>query len=197
MALEQYCAACTYLGETANYDGKYYCERKGPMYACDPKCTSFCEAYSRSNNARENMYGYSHERKTPGCYITTIICNVLGYDDNNYYLRNLRNFRNKMKENPADLVLLLTYDQIGPKIANCIANDPNSKQIASLMFNHYIIPAVDAIYENKDNQARNIYIAMTDSLATHYDIDTNIIIPDKVDKETLGHARIKKPQTSH
>lgn len=198
MALEQYCAACTYLGESCNYDGKYYCELKGPMYACDPKCTNFCEAYSRSNSARENMYGYSCERKNSGgCYITTIICHVLGYDDNNYYLRKLREFRNKMKNNACDLPLLLTYDQVGPKIAEAILADRDANKVALGLLNHYIIPAVSAIEEDKDNLAKNIYIAMTDTLAKYYYIDTNIIIPEEIDKENLGHARVRKPQTNY
>ena len=50
MAYEDFCAACTYLGENADYDGKYYCDRKGKrVYACDPKCYNMIEAYSRSN----------------------------------------------------------------------------------------------------------------------------------------------------
>ena len=95
MALESYCAACTYMGESADYDGKYYCERKGERrYASDAKCYSFCEAYSRSTYSRENMYENSRQHQSGGgCYLTTAMCNILGYPDNNYYLETLRNFR--------------------------------------------------------------------------------------------------------
>jgi len=49
MAYEQYCAACTYMGEREDL-GKYYCPKKGDwLYASDPKCRNFCEADSRSN----------------------------------------------------------------------------------------------------------------------------------------------------
>ncbi len=56
MAYEEYCAACTYLSEKADYYGKYWCEKKGQdMYTNSPKCYNFCEAYRRSTYSRENM----------------------------------------------------------------------------------------------------------------------------------------------
>lgn len=45
MALEAFCASCTELSETLDC-GKYYCYMKGEdIYACDPKCRNWCEAY--------------------------------------------------------------------------------------------------------------------------------------------------------
>lgn len=196
MAYEQYCAACTYLSESADYSGRYWCSTKGEdHYACDPKCYSFCEAYGRRNSARENMYdnSASHSGNGGGCYLTTIMCNILGYDDNNYYLQTLRNFRDqKMKTNVNYLPLLYTYDIIGPKIANSLNNDPNKQEIAKAFFERYIIKSVEAIEEEKEQTAINIYVAMTDTLARFYNINTNIITPDlsKIDANSLGHGRI-------
>jgi len=94
MSYEDYCAACTYLSERSDYNGTYYCERKGEdIYASDAKCYNFCEAYSRSNSSRENMYENSASHTGSGCYLTTIMCQILGYPDNNYYLDTLRKFR--------------------------------------------------------------------------------------------------------
>lgn len=202
MALESFCAACTYLDECSNYDGKYFCERKGEyLYACDAKCYNFCEAYSRSNSSRENMYENSRSHISSGCYITTIMCKLLGMNDNNYYLQTLRNFRNRMKTNINDLPLLVLYDQIGPMIAEAIENDENGEQIAYTLFKRYIVPAVSAIEESQDNTAKDIYIAMTYALGERYNIDTQIVIPDKndIDYEALGHGkvRIRKPQTNY
>ena len=74
MAYEQYCAACTNLNEKCDYTGRYYCRYKNEdHYACDPRCYSFCEAYSRSNSERSNMYNNSKEYQYSGCYLTTII----------------------------------------------------------------------------------------------------------------------------
>lgn len=196
MALESYCASCTYMG-TTQYSGKYWCERKGETrFACDPKCYSWCEAYGRSTSARENMYQYSLQYSTgSGCYLTTAMCHVLGYPDNNYYLETLRTFRdNILKQDIKYLPLLILYDQIGPQIAYNLEQDENKDIIAKTMFTKYITPAVTAIEENKTETATNIYVAMTNVLAERYNIDTNIITINEKDINitTLGHGRIRK-----
>lgn len=195
MALEEYCAACTYLGENADSYGKYYCDRKGERhYACDPKCYNFCEAYSRSNSARENMYDNSSSHSSSGCYLTTVMCHILGYPDDNYYLQTLRTFRDTtLKQDIKYYPLLLTYDIVGPKISENLYNDEFRETIAKRLFNCYITKAIDAIEHNDTTTAVNIYVAMTHSLARRYNIATNIIIPDysTINKKLLGHGRTR------
>lgn len=199
MSYESYCAACTYLGERGDYRGKFWCERKGEdHYATDSKCYSFCEAYSRSNSSRANMYDFSRGHQGSGCYITTIACKLLGYKDDNYYLNTLRNFRdNIMKKDPKYIGHLMTYDTVGPVIAKKLEEDKNGKEIAQCMFSRYITKSVSAIEEGKNNEAINTYIAMTDALANHYNIDTNIIVPDinEVECKYLGHGNNIKLRT--
>ena len=196
MALESYCASCTYLGETADYNGIYWCGRKGENHhASDPKCYCWCEAYGRSNSARQNMYDNSRNHSSSGCYLTTAMCHILGYPDNNYYLQTLRTFRdNILKQDIKYLPLLVLYDQVGPQIAYSLEQDENKEIIAQTMFTKYITPAVSAIEENKTETATNIYVAMTNVLAERYNINTNIItINEKeIDITTLGHGRIRK-----
>ena len=193
MAYESYCAACTYMKEYGS-GGKYWCERKGQdMPANTSKCNNFCEAYSRSNYSRENMYE-SSKNSSSGCYLTTIMCKLLNYPDNNYYLNTLRKFRDDiMKTNPKYIPLLLTYDYVGPMISYGLAHDKNGKEIAEVFFSNYIIKSVTAIEEEKYNDAINIYKAMTEELANKYNINMSIIYPDtkNIDYKYLGHARIK------
>lgn len=197
MSLESYCAACTYLGERADYSGKYWCSSKGENhYASDPKCYSFCEAYSRSNSARENMYSNSASHSGGGCYITTMVCEILGYKDNNYYLQTLRNFRdNKMKPNINYIPLLMTYDVVGPKIANNLKYDYNNKDLANYFFDNYIVRSVEAIEENRDAEAIQLYTRMTNLLINFYNIDiNNIVMPNvnEIDMNSLGHGRVRR-----
>ena len=195
MALESYCAACTYLGEKADYDGKYYCDRKGERrYASDAKCYSFCEAYGRSTYSRENMYENSRSHQSSGCYLTTTMCNILGYPDNNYYLETLRRFRNTvLQTNYKYIPLLLSYDIIGPQIAYELEKDENKYEIATNLFNKFITTATTAIENNKTNDAINIYTAMTQSLAERYNINTNIemINPNELNINELGHGKLR------
>lgn len=194
MAYEGYCAACTYLKEEGDYRG-YWCSKRGEYHgANDPKCYRFCEAYGRSNSARQNMYEYS-ANSSGGCYLTTIMCNILNYQDDNYYLKTLRNFRdNVMKTNPKYIPLLITYDTIGPQIASKLETDPNKEIIATTIFNRYITSSVLAIEENKHEEAINIYKSMTYSLASYYNIDTNVVNIDasNINTSSLGHGKIRR-----
>lgn len=195
MALESYCAACTYMGEREDC-GKYWCERKGEdRYASDAKCSSFCEAYSRSNSSRQNMYNTSANASQSSCYLTTIMCQLLGYSDDNYYLNKLRFFRdNVMKKDSNYIPLLLVYDVIGPMISSKLAHDEYGHEIAQVYFDKYITKSVHAIECEKYQEAINIYTAMTDALAERYGINTTFVKPDikGIDMKYLGHARVRK-----
>ena len=140
MAYESYCAACTYLGESVDCYGKYWCPKKGEdHYASDPKCYSFCEAYGRSDSARRNMYENSASHSSSGCYITTIMCEILGFPDNHHCLEILRNFRNEKMTTTEENIKLIEkvsklYIKIGAvpesletdkvnEVIKCIEND--------------------------------------------------------------------------
>lgn len=190
MSLESYCASCTYLGETCNYDGKYYCETKGePRYASDAKCPNHCEAYGRSNSSRENMYAESESHKSSGCYITTMVCAKLGFDDNCYHLNKLRYLRDKMQNEPTDLPLLLMYDQVGPKIAKCIQDDENGDKLSYYVFKQYIDKAVAAIDDKNERLAKDLYVLMTQTLMNHYGITDTVALETNVNSSELGHGR--------
>ncbi len=196
MAYEEFCAACTYLSERANYSGKYWCERKGiDIEASAPKCYNFCEAYSRSNYARENMYQNSQGSSSSGCYLTTIMCKILNYPNDNYYLNTLRKFRdNVMLKDKKYLSFLLMYDFAGPMISYELEKDKNKEEIAKTFFNNYITKSVTAIELEKYDTAINIYKAMTEELGNRYHIDINLVTPEKVedvDITTLGHGKRK------
>jgi len=202
MALESYCAACTYMSESEDC-GKYYCSKqREDRYACDAKCRNFCEAYSRSDSSRKNMYNRSYDANSSGgCYLTTIMCQLLGYEDNNYYLNKLRYFRdNVMKVNGEYVPLLITYDVVGPMISNKLVNDKYGHEIAQVYFDNYITKSVRAIEEGKDKDAINIYMAMTESLAEKYGINMAFIEPNissEIDMNNLGHARVRKLKYSY
>lgn len=197
MALEQYCASCTYLGEKADYNGKYWCSRKGQdVLACDARCYNWCEAYRRSTSCRENMYENSRSHSSSGgCYITTALCEILELPDNNHYLETLRSFRNNyLKMNRQYWGLLIAYDIIGPTIATRLSQDENKKEVAKSMLINYINPAVMAILAKKNDEAINIYTNMTNALATEYGIDSQTVIADTnniqiEDPKTLGHGK--------
>lgn len=194
------CGECTYLCLTdSDYYGTFYCEKKSERHlATDPSCRRSCYAYKRSNSAINNAIDFSKSHSSSGCYLTTIMCKILNYPDNCYYLQMLRTFRDTvMKTNINYYPLLYTYDVIGPIIANKLEHDPNRIEIANVMFSKYIINAVTAIEESKEKEAINTYIAMTNALGEKYNIDTSIIMPNinELNINSLGHARKKIKET--
>lgn len=170
MAFESYCASCTRMNENQNY-GKYYCTMKGEWRkASDPKCNNYCEAYSRSNGGRENMYYYSSNY-----YITTAILSIIRALDNNYQIQVLGEFiENNLRKDMKYFSLLAAYEIIGPQIAEKLHKDPNKIITATTMFYQYIKPTIKAIENNETKLAIEIYKNMTLILANKYNIDTNI-----------------------
>ena len=186
MAFESYCASCTYMNENQHY-GKYYCTRKGEWRkASDPKCYSYCQAYSRSDGGRRNMYEYSSRY-----YITTAILSILNAIDNNHQIEALGEFiEGTLRTDLKYLPLLYAYEIIGPQIATELKEDKNKTQVAANMFYQYIKPTIKLIEQKETDAAVNLYKTMTLELAKRYHINTNIILPvAKEEKEPTVNVR--------
>jgi hypothetical protein len=203
MSYDNCCGCCTHLSEKCDYRRKHYCREKNEdHYPTDPKCNSFCRAYSRSRSTIDNMCedARKYNSNTSGCYLTTIMCKLLGQPDNNYSLNKLREFRdNVMKKEVKYFPLLMMYDQVGPIISQNLAEDPEGKDLAEAYFNKYITQAVKLIEEGKNKEAIRIYKAMTQVLADRYqivipfiDVNSEEVIPSE-----LGHGRILKPSVNN
>lgn len=177
-------------GECALYDSKgtvkwgneHYCEKEGKYY---PPTKQACSSFIK-NNQKE---GYQRA----GCYITTIVCNILGYADDCELLNILRDFReNYLKQNSEYLPLLIEYDQIGPIISNAISNDPDAIIAAIETTRNFLIPCVQAIKSQKFAKAIEIYKSMVLLLKIKYNllgVAIDYTTPEPI--ETLGKARIR------
>lgn len=117
--MSNFCGECTYLDlSTGDIYGKFYCDKKWERHkSTDPECGSFCRAYSRDNSTIENAYRYTKSKES-GCYLTTMLCTILGLPDDNMYLESIRKFRkNILQKDMKYRYLLIEYDIVGPKIA--------------------------------------------------------------------------------
>ena len=203
--MSNYCGECTYLDlNTGDIYGKFYCEKRYERHlATDVECYRFCRAYSRDSNSIENAYNYSKDHaNSGGCYLTTMLCNILGMPDNNIYLETMRDFRKNILQNDKKYKkLLVEYDIVGPKIAQYLSIDSLKIKIAQNYLNKYIIPITNLINEKNYNMAVNIYIYMTNSLSFLYSLN-HIAISDieinQADIKQSGHGvyKIKKITTN-
>lgn len=198
--MSNYCSECTYLDlSSGDIYGKFWCEKRLERHlANELECNRFCRAYSRDSSVERSAYEYSIEHSSSGgCYLTTMICDILGYNDNNEYLNTMRTFRNNiLQKEDKYKPLLIEYDIIGPKISKVLNNDPLKNSIALFYFNKFILPITNLIKNNKKEEAINSYIVMTNNLKNFYGISNTIssIEIDAVDINESGHGiyKVKK-----
>lgn len=153
-------------------------------------CTERREYYNPNDKACSRMK-YDESKKQPkgGCYLTTIINNILGYPDNGYALDTLRKFRNEyMLNHPETYHILIEYDIIGPQIADALKNDPISVYIAKMHYENNIMPIVNLIEYGQYEIAILKYQNMTNQLRNYYHIDDTITTKLNINIKTLGKA---------
>ena len=113
------CGECLYLDwnnkEKWTSKDRYWCrERRRYVETTDRACNYAMEDKSKNSNT-----GYT--RAGADCYITTMVVDILGYDDNCELLQTLRSFReNYLRTHIEYLPLLVQYDVVGPLISKYI-----------------------------------------------------------------------------
>lgn len=194
------CSECTYLNPEKTYsDGTFWCDKRLEcVYANREECYRFCRAYSRPSSVADSYAEFSRSKTSDsGCYLTTMMCNILKLSDDNTFLQTMRYFReNVLQKDDKYKKLLVEYDIVGPIIANNLNNDPLRYQIAANAFFKYIKPIVILIKNHKNNEAIKSYIEMTNKLKTFYNINTVIDIDmiKNADISQSGHGvyKVKK-----
>ena len=155
----------------------------------------YCTSYSY-----DDCPNYKYEKSSGGCYLTTITCNILGFEDKNLYLQALRKLRKDyLQKNPKTLEILKLYDFVGPIIAQRIEKDPNKKAIATEMFYGYIAPIVNKLlfeYNGSYEEVIEMYKAMTNELIKKYNLETlALTVPGmskfdfNADYSKVGHGK--------
>ncbi len=156
------CSDCDYMNlRDKNSYGEAYCsERKHYYNPSDTIC-------NRSSIKGRDVGGSS------SCYLTTAMCDILGYEDDCSALKTLRFLRDSYMKKEVDCYdLLKEYNQFGPDICESLYQDKNRKIVVLTMLKHYIEPAIKMINNNQYDNAIDIYIEMTNTLINKYDIDT-------------------------
>lgn len=151
------CLDCRWLDTSDKKWGEYYCQRNHYYVRADsPSCSHI-----------DNKNGSSS-----GCYLTTAMCNILGFEDDCTILNTLRNFRDDYMTNDDECKPLLEdYDTFGPEIAYRLDQYIEKELVADVMLQMYINPAVECINNDKYDDAVEIYKEMTLGLAQWFGID--------------------------
>ena len=174
-------------------------------------CDNFEEAkgkkpYNKSNS--KNVKGFctwyrsfyypddscdSHYRKrgsSNDCYITTMVCDKLGFDDQCDTLNTLRDFRNNvLQKDEKYSSILYEYDIVGPMIAYELRNE--DVDLILDLYNGFIVPIVSDIKNKSYNEAISKYTIMTKCLEESYGIDYRAEMPKNYDYKNGGHGTLK------
>lgn len=144
-----------------------------------------------NENACSTYFRYDESRKpVSGCYLTTIICNLLGKGENALELQMMRAFRDGyMLNEPKLYPMLIEYDVVGPKIVNALIHDPLQMTIAKKLYENYITPITEDILLANYDIAIQKYTNMTQKLRNMYNIDSTITKKLDINIKTLGKAR--------
>jgi len=187
----------------------YRCLHHMRPMAMDEECSSYGFDYTRSNRAIEEAVewigrrGYEPKRDSESCYITTMICKILGKSDSCEELTNLRLLRDKyMTTFDEGLKYLHTYDTFGPLISKKMEEDFNSKDkkdytlkmVRDVLYPEYILVVNNLIKEKRFETAMLAYVQMTYLLVNKYNIyEMDINIDTKyLNINEVGHARCRK-----
>lgn len=183
---------CPYMTKRRNgWCDEYFCTKVEHDVGYDIY-RKYCTSYSY-----DDCSNYKYEKPSSGCYITTITCDILGLEDDNYFLNTLRGFRkNFLQRNPKTLEILEEYDFIGPIVASRIMNDENKKQIAVQLFKNNIVPITYDIFNGEYMTAIKRYTEMTKGLIKQYNLEAlALTIPGESqydfskDYSEYGHGR--------
>lgn len=143
---------------------------------------AYCKYYKRYVDPASRSCDHLVKKNNSGggCYLTTCMCEVLGFEDHCNTLDSLRSFRDDyMKNDPECLPLLEDYDVVGPLICDRINSDDNKFRTAHVMLLEYVVPAIGFINNNDYDSAIEIYKNMTTDLMDYYGLDKSILTSER------------------
>ena len=101
-------------------------------------------------------------------------CDILGKPDNCFELETLRGYRDwYMKGDPKCIPLLREYDEVGPVLSENIRIDSNRDTVVNSM-SEYINDAIDEIFNEEYEGAKETYIKMVNMLKERYGVKEKV-----------------------
>ena len=158
------------------------------------KCIERRKYVSQTEGSSCRYYREMPSNSSSGCFITTIVVNLNGYDDKCELLQTLRNFRDThLQRNEKGIEILKEYDVVGPILSNAIIKE-NNKILSLKLLSTYIIPTAQYIKENMYEEAIALYSSMVNYLEIRYGISYNhkyYSYGADANVSEMGHGRLR------
>jgi len=101
-----------------------------------------------------------------GCFITQAVMAAVGKGDAAHELQILRAFRDGyMMRNQRLAPLVKEYYQLAPLVVQALSRRPDARQIYIAIYQHFLLPAIQAVLSNDYPKALEIYAAMLKAVA--------------------------------
>lgn len=151
---------------------------------------SWFRKYFNPNSQACSTHFDQREKSVSGCYLTTIMCEILNEPDDCDILKKMRFFRDSyLQINPEFYPILYEYDQIGPIIKEKLKNDNFKNMISFMMKELYLKPIILNIENKEYDKAIILYREMFLELKNFYKLnDIEIKEENKTKVKQLGHG---------
>ena len=152
--------------------------------------------YNRRNCPLHKKYG---PYESSGCFITTVIHNILGNSDSCLVLNDFRKFRDEILQVHSKYYDgLKEYDVIGPVIAQALASDKDAYDMALMTYELDLLKVHDCYLNGKYDDAYFKYCQMTSDLISYYGLEKEYALLkdkefeyDNFDPRMAGHGRVR------
>ena len=153
----------------------------------------YCYAdYNRRDCPLHRKYG---PYESSGCFITTVVHNILGYQDNCQVLNDFRCFRDDiLQKNSQYIEGLKEYDSIGPKIACNLYHDKDAKDMAEMTYQLDLLKVHKYYLQGEYDKAYLYYCKMTRDLISYYGMDEEY---EQLKKSNYGYENFNQSLAGH
>lgn len=170
--------------------GDYWCDKKNNEVN-DDIYSKYCKGYYY-----DECIIYKSNQDSGGCFLTTIVCEILGRGDKDPVLETMRKFRNEvLQKDEKYLSILCDYDNMGPLLAYKLDNDPLREQIAGKLYQNSLVKIANSIENKNYVEAIKLYQGMTlffinfYGFSNLYEEHRKIVIDlNNLNKKELGHG---------
>lgn len=217
--MKKVCGDCRYLDICDKENGKAYCTELRERHFANDIFADDCKRFfsirwgdeSKSKKAIKEAEEFQRKYIGPdqesverhlenqngvtnsGCFITTALVGILGFDDDCEELGILRIFREHYLQKQQEYRdLLFDYDVCGPILAKALEIDPDSVEVAIDLYTTYIKGCILYIKKGLFDRALEMYVNMTQSLIRRY--GPNLYVGENLlasyDHKNGGHGYI-------
>ena len=185
MAYENQCGTCDYFKDARNTNVLF--DKNNPS-----NIKGYCEWYKAFYYPDDSCGHHRSRDYVPGgCFITTVVCDKLGYSDQCEVLESLREFRKDVLQKDVSYApILYQYDVMGPEISKHIGND--SIELSQKIYDCFLVPIVNLLKEKEYEVAVKRYISMTNLLKNYYGVTSPLEVDSSYIFQNGGHGYLKK-----